>query len=67
MGVAAEFEAGGDEDGVDFDAGGACEFEVEFGSLAALGGAGEDPTAAGEQRSGEIADEALGLIGTESG
>jgi hypothetical protein len=65
MRVAGELESGGDEDGVDFDAGGAGELEVELGGLVSLGGAGEDPSPAGEQRSGETADETLRFFGAE--
>jgi hypothetical protein len=65
MGVAGELESGGDENGVDFDAGGAGEFEIKFRSLTSLSGTGEDPSAAGEQGSGEKTDEPLGLVGAE--
>lgn len=65
--VAGELESGGDEDGVDLDAGGSGEFEVECGGLVALGSAGEDPSAAGEEGSGEIADEALRFVGAQCG
>jgi hypothetical protein len=67
VGVAGELESGGDEDGVDFDAGGAGELEFELGGLISLGGAGEDPSAAGKDGSGEKADEALGVAGAEGG
>jgi len=67
VGVAGEFESGGDEDGVDVNAGSAGELEVELGGLVALGGTGENPPTAGEQGSGEVADEAVGLVGAEGG
>ena len=67
MGVAGELESGGDEDSVDFDAGGTGELEVEPGGLVSLSGAGKDPSAAGEERSGEVADESLRLVGAEGG
>jgi hypothetical protein len=67
MGVTGELEPGGDEHSVDFDAGSASELEVELGGLVSLGGAGEDPSPAGEQCSGEIADEALRLVRAEGG
>jgi hypothetical protein len=67
VGVAREIESGGDEDGVDFDAGGTGKLKVELGGLISLGGAGENPSAAGEQGSREVADEALRLIGAEGG
>lgn len=65
MGVAGEFEPGSDEYGVDFDAGCAGKLEVKLGGLVSLGGAGEDPSAAGEQGSGEKADETRGFVGAE--
>lgn len=43
------------------------ELEVELGGLVALGGAGEDPSAAGEQGPGEVVDEPLGLVRAEGG
>jgi hypothetical protein len=67
VGVAGELESGGDEDGVDVDASGAGELEVELGGLVSLRDAGEDPSTAGEQGSGEEADEAFGLVGAEGG
>lgn len=67
MGVAGELESGGDEDGIDFDARDTGELKVELGGLVSLSGAGEDPSAAGEQCSGEDADEAFGLVGAEGG
>lgn len=67
VGVAGELKSGGDEDGVDFDAGGARKLEVKLGGLVSLSGAGEDPSAAGEQGSGEKADQAFGLVGAQGG
>lgn len=67
MGVARELEPGGNEHGINFDAGGAGEFEIELGGLVSLSSTGEDPSAAGEQGSGEKTDEPLGLVGAEGG
>lgn len=65
MGIATELEAGGDENRVNLNAGGTGKFKVQFGAFGSLGGAGEDPAATGEQRSGKIPNEALRIVGTE--
>lgn len=67
VGVAGELESGSEQHDVDFDAGGAGKLEVDLGGLVSLGRAGEYPSAAGEEGSGEEADQSLGLIGADGG
>lgn len=67
VGVAGELKSGSDEDGIDFHAGGARKLEVKLGGLVSLGGARKDPSATGEQGSGEKADHPLRLVGAQGG
>ena len=72
VGIAGELESGSEQHGVDFDASGAGKLEVELGRLVSLRmvslcRAGEHPSAAGEEGSGEEADQSLGLVGADGG
>jgi len=72
VGVAGKRKSGSEQHGVDFDAGGAGKLEVELGGRVGLGlasmcRAGEHPSSAGEEGSGEDADQSLGLVGADGG
>jgi hypothetical protein len=67
VGVARELKPGGDEDGIDFDAAGAGEFEIELGGLVSISGADEDPSATGKHSSRKKPHQARGIIGAAGG
>lgn len=67
MGVAAQFEAGGDEDAVDLEAGGTGEFEAHLYRVRTGQAAREHPAAAGEHGAGQEAQEALWVVRTGGG
>jgi len=67
MGVAAEFEAGGNEHAVDFEADGAGEFKAHLHGVGAGHAARQDPSAAGEHGAGQEAHHALRVVGAGCG